>query len=210
MNQPLLHLLFTAQAPYSQGCAVLFSRSLPVIRHTLTGLVLAASAISLAAPASAQDAAEPRVNQLIIYGDDACPAGQGDEIVVCARKEEAERYRIPSILRESNSPQNEAWTNKVLAYETVGRSGAQSCTPVGPGGWTGCASKLIREAYAEKATGTDVRMAELIAAERAKRLSTIDADAAETQKRVEQAEKDYMARQAALEAAEAEQAGKKP
>ncbi|MFM5885723.1 MAG: hypothetical protein ACKOQ3_10445 [Novosphingobium sp.] len=170
-----------------------------MIRSSLAAL---AALASLAAPAAAQDAAEPKVNQLIVFGDDQCPESQGDEIVVCARKAESERYRIPSILRQSTSPQNEAWTNKVLAYETVGRGGIQSCSPVGPGGWTGCSSKLIRDAYAEKATGNDVKMAELIAAERAKRLSTIDADAAETQKRVEQAEKEYLARQQALEAAE--------
>jgi hypothetical protein len=173
-----------------------------VIRLSLTGLAACAAIASLSAPAAAQETAEPKVNQLIIYGEDKCPESQGDEIVVCARKAESERYRIPAILRESHSPQNEAWTNKVLAYETVGRGGAQSCSPVGPGGWTGCASKLIRDAYAEKATGSDVKMAELIAAERAKRLSTIDTEAAETQKRVEQAEKEYLARQQALENAE--------
>lgn len=173
-----------------------------MIRPSLTGLAALAALTSLSAPAAAQEAAEPKVNQLIIYGDDKCPESNGDEIVVCARKAESERYRIPAILRESSSPQNEAWTNKVLAYETVGRGGTQSCSPVGPGGFTGCASKLIRDAYAEKATGSDVKMAELIAAERAKRLATIDAEAAETQKRVEQAEKAYLERQKALEAAE--------
>ncbi|MBS0474007.1 MAG: hypothetical protein JSR28_02510 [Proteobacteria bacterium] len=174
-----------------------------MIRSSLTGLVALAALSTFSAPATAQEAAEPKVNQLIIFGDDKCPESDGGEIVVCARKAESERYRIPAILRDTQSPQNEAWTNKVLAYETVGRGGAQSCSPVGPGGWTGCASKLIRDAYAEKATGSDVKMAELIAAERAKRLSTIDADAAETQKRVEQAEKDYLARQKALDDEEA-------
>ncbi|MBS0483087.1 MAG: hypothetical protein JSR96_13265 [Proteobacteria bacterium] len=161
------------------------------------------AAVLMGAPAHAQEAAEPKVNQLIIYGDDKCPESNGDEIVVCARKAEGERYRIPAILRESHSPQNEAWTNRVMAYETVGRGGTLSCSPVGPGGWTGCANKLIRDAYAEKSTSSDVRMGELIAAERTKRLSTIDAEAAETQRRVEQAEKDYAARQKALDDAEA-------
>lgn len=170
--------------------------------RTMTGMAALTFLAGLSGPAAAQEATEPKVNQLIIFGEDKCPESSGAEIVVCARKAESERYRIPAILRQSTSPQNEAWTNKVLAYETVGRTGTQSCSPVGPGGWTGCASKLIRDAYVEKATGDDVRMAELIAAERAKRLSTIDAEAAETQKRVEQAEKDYLARQQALENAE--------
>lgn len=177
-----------------------------MLRPALTAIGVVVVLAGIAGPAAAQDVPEPKVNQLIIYGDDVCPESKGDEIVVCARKAENERYRIPSILRESSSPQNEAWTNKVLAYETVGRTGTQSCSPVGPGGFTGCTSQLIRNAYAEKATGSDVRMGELIAAERAKRLSTIDAEAAETQKRVEQAEKEYEARQKALDDAEAAKA----
>lgn len=172
---------------------------LPVF-GTLVGVL--GTLMVFSTPALAQDAPEPKVNQLIVYGDDKCPESASDEIVVCARKAEGERYRIPAILRESHSPQNEAWNNKVLAYETVGRGGTQSCSPVGPGGWTGCASQLINTAYAEKRTADDVRMGELVAAERAKRLSTLDADADEMQKRVEQAEKDYEARQKTLEEAE--------
>lgn len=150
---------------------------------------------NFAAPASAQDGGGERVNQLIIYGDDVCPRGSPDEIVICARKDEGERFRIPEALRQSSSPQNEAWTNRVVAYEMVGRSGTMSCSPSGAGGWTGCAQKLIDTAYAEKREGGDVRFSELIAAERARRLSTLDADATETQQRVEALEKEYMERQ---------------
>ena len=42
-----------------------------------------------------------------------------------------------------------------------------------------------------------IRFGELIAAERSRRLSTIDADAAATQARVEQAEKEYQERERA-------------
>lgn len=148
-------------------------------------------------PAVAQDSSE-KINQLIVYGSDACPASVGGEITVCARKPESERYRIPTPLRESGDLQkNEAWNNKVLAYETVGSAGTRSCSPVGAGGWTGCANKLIANAYAEKAQSSDVRFSELISAERQKRLSTIDVEAAATQARVEQAEREYEARQRA-------------
>lgn len=167
--------------------------------------ILPAAVMATAMPALAQGAPEPKVNQLIVYGEDKCPVSPDDNtITVCARKAEAERYRIPQALRSSDSPQNEAWSNKVLAYETVGRSGTMSCSPVGAGGWTGCSGKLINAAYAEKKTAPDVKFGELIAAERAKRLSTIDKDAAETQARVEALEKDIEARQKAqAEAAEA-------
>lgn len=160
--------------------------------------------------ASAQDAGQTageRVNQVIVFGDDPCPQSSGDEITVCARKDESERYRIPEVLRGTLSPDGDAWNNRVIAYETVGKSGAQSCSPTGAGGWTGCSAQLISQAYAEKNSDPSLKFSELIAAEREKRLSTIDAEAAETQARVEQAEKEYEARQrAAQEAASQETA----
>jgi hypothetical protein len=173
-------------------------------RTALAAIVLAAAAWP-AAPAAAQEAGGEKVNQLIVYGDDPCPPSTGGEITVCARKEEAERYRIPEILRGSASAQNEAWNNKVLAYETVGATGTHSCSPVGAGGSLGCTTKLIDAAFAEKRGGDDVKMGQLIAAEREKRLSTIDAEAAETQARVEQLERDFEAREKARLQAAGEQ-----
>ena len=160
---------------------------------------LAASLLS-AAPAAAQAAAEPKVNQLIVYGEDACPKSTDDTITVCARKNESERFRIPELLREHSSPQNEAWSNKVLAYETVGRTGTMSCSPVGAGGWTGCSGQLIKQAYAEKGINPGIKFSQMIAAERTKRLETIDQDAAETQARVEALELQMEARRKAEEA----------
>lgn len=162
---------------------------------------LFAAGMLFAQPVAAQDAASSsdRVNMVIVYGKDECPQPQGDEITVCARKAETERYRIPETLRGSESPQNDAWNNKVLAYEMVGRTGTQSCSPVGPGGSTGCLQRFIDRAYGEKGQDPSIRFSELIAAEREKRLSTIDADAAATQARVEQAEREYEARQRAAQ-----------
>ena len=153
----------------------------------------------VAVPAMAQDAPEPKVNQLIVFGEDACPQSTDDTITVCARKDEGERFRIPELLREHASPQNEAWNNKVRAYETVSRTGTMSCSPVGAGGWTGCAGKLINDAYAEKNMDQGIKFGQMIADERAKRLSTIDADAAETQARVEAVEAQMEARRKAEE-----------
>lgn len=166
------------------------------MRPLTFALCLSALAPLLAAlPAQAQSAAEePKVNLVIVYGEDKCPESSADMITVCARKNEGERYRIPEPLRESVSPQNESWTNRVQAYETVNASGTMSCSPVGAGGWTGCSGKLIDKAYAEKRSDPGIRAGELIAAERAKRLSTIDADAAETQADVEQQEEQILAR----------------
>ncbi|HYD24633.1 MAG TPA: hypothetical protein VEB68_07530, partial [Croceibacterium sp.] len=137
-------------------------------------LALAATIIGLApAPAAAQDDAGDRVNTVIIYGEDECPSSAGGEIVVCARLDESERYRIPEALRQSDDPANEAWTSRVKSFETVGDFGPLSCSPVGLGGELGCTAQMIEQAYAEKRQGSDVRFSQLIAAARADRLATI-------------------------------------
>ena len=160
------------------------SRFLPV------AAVLASALLLPAAPAAAQGENE-KLNLVIVYGQDACPQGKDDEITVCARKEESERYRIPEPLRGAASPQNDAWNNKVLAYETVGKHGPLSCSPVSAGGSLGCTQQLINRAYAEKGQDPSIRFGELIQAEREKRLSTIDAEANATQQRVEEVERQY-------------------
>ena len=93
-------------------------------RFAATALFPLALAIRLARRRAGRSG--EKVNQLIVYGDDPCPQSRADEITVCARKDEFERFRIPAPLRESGtSPKNEAWNNKVLAYETVGDVGTQ-------------------------------------------------------------------------------------
>lgn len=159
---------------------------------SLLASLLAAAALS--SPAAAQQGPEEKYNQVIVYGNDPCPESTGDEIIVCARLDEAERYRIPEILRDSDAPENVAWTERVRELETVGAFGTLSCTPTGPGGALGCTQKLIDQAYAEKRANPGVRFSQLIEEERAKRLATIDEEAAETQARVEQAEKEYRER----------------
>jgi hypothetical protein len=181
-----------------------------MLRTLTAAAVLAASAFAV--PALAQDDAGTgggdKVNQVIVYGEDPCPASTGDEITVCARKPEGERYRIPEPLRGVDRPTSEAWSNKVLAYETVGRFGTDSCSPVGAGGFTGCTQQMIQKARAERANGTDVRFGELIQKEREKRLSTIDATAAQEQVSVEAEERAYEARKKAAD--DAAKAGTQP
>lgn len=159
-------------------------------------------AMGFSAPAAAQDdSGGEAVNQLIIYGDDACPPSTSDQITVCARKDEAERYRIPEALRGAEDPRNEAWSNRVLTYEAVLDSGTLSCSPAGAGGWTGCTQQMIDQAYAEKRTDTSVRFSELIAQARAERLSSIDSEAAAMQARVEEAERARVEKEIAEEEA---------
>ena len=143
-----------------------------------------------------------KVNMVIIFGNDQCPQSNGGEITVCARKPEGERYRIPAPFRNTPSRQDESWTQRVSAYETVGAAGTNSCSPVGAGGWTGCEQQLIHNAAAARRAAPDVQFSKMIQAERERRLSHIDADAARQQADVEAAEKDYDARQRAAQDAD--------
>ena len=174
--------------------------------NAIAKISLTALAMTLSLPAFAQDApvtqpGDEKINQLIVYGDDKCPESAGDEIVVCARMDEADRYRIPSNLRgDPNDPRNQAMSERIKAYEYVGASGTMSCSPSGAGGFTGCGLKEIDRAYAEKAQDPGITFGRLIAAERAKRLAGIDAEAAEVEKRVEEFEKGRAEREAKLQA----------
>ncbi len=112
------------------------------------GLTLALGVLS-AAPAVAQRA---QPGQIIVYGTDPCPRSTDDEVVVCARKPESDRFRIPEDLREGGSLQSRtAWAERARAFETYGRTGINSCSPVGPGGYTGCSQQLIDQAFRERA-----------------------------------------------------------
>ncbi len=164
----------------------------------LPAISVAAAALA-ASPAAAQDEGGDRVNQVIIFGDDECPQSDGDTITVCARLDESERYRIPPRLRNSDSPQNESWTRRAESLEAVGAFGPLSCTPVGAGGDLGCTVQMIQQAYEERAQGSDVRMAELVAAAREERLAEIDAEAAATQARVEELERAELERRRAAQ-----------
>jgi hypothetical protein len=118
-------------------------------RATFSAALLLAGA--LAAPTLAQ-APGDKVRQVTVYGKDPCPRGDGEEVVVCARRPESERLRIPPKLRElPSSPDNESWSRKAERLETMGRTGINCCSPVGPAGGTGCLMELIRQAREERA-----------------------------------------------------------
>jgi len=89
-------------------------------------------------------------NVLIIYGNDKCPTSNGEEIVVCSRKPESERYRIPEELRKTKDRGDETWGDRASSIEYVGRGGVQSCSPTGAGGASGCFRELSRKAREEK------------------------------------------------------------
>ena len=157
---------------------------------------LASAAALLAAPTAAQQPGVPapeavaaapqqtsadsgaiddsRVNQLIVYGEDPCPPSTDEEITVCARLPEGDRYRIPPNLRnDPNAPANQSWANRAIELSYVGRTGIGSCSTVGGGGFTGCFDQLVRQARAERAAAPEVNWNQLIEQARQERLRRI-------------------------------------
>lgn len=130
------------------------------------GLLLAAAALPLAAraespaantanPVTTADASDTKTINIVVYGNDPCPAGKGDEIVVCAREPESERYRIPKRFRGKKvqaAPGN-SWNNKVRSTEDASRMAAglpDTCSAVGSGGQTGCFQRFQTQARLQR------------------------------------------------------------
>lgn len=91
-----------------------------------------------------------RISTLVVYGRDPCPRSGGDEIVVCARQPESERYRIPKELRDQDRKKPAAvtgsWAGTARVLEMVSRQGLpNSCNSTGANGQTGCFAKFIED-----------------------------------------------------------------
>jgi hypothetical protein len=172
-----------------------------MIRVTATAiaacLLLASTSAYAQEDTGAGTAADPKINTVIVFGDDQCPESTDEQINVCAILVEGDRYRIPAVLRDDpNNPKNDAWMNRVLAYQYVGRDGTQSCSASGAGGFTGCGLKAIDQAYAEKSKDPGLAFGRMIAEERKRRLAGIDAEAQEVEQRVVQFEKERAEKEA--------------
>ena len=112
--------------------------------------VLALAGLASISPQAASAQASDKVNEIVVFGNDPCPRSTDDDVVVCYRVPERERYRIPERLREGGSLQERtAWASKARSIERAGRTGIQSCSPVGPAGYTGCMQEMLRGAREE-------------------------------------------------------------
>jgi hypothetical protein len=114
--------------------------------------VLLAALAGLATPVLAEEPAQ-RSSTLLVYGDDKCPESSEDEVVVCARRPESERYRVPKSLREKQRlPGGIAWGQQVAQMEEATRfTRPNSCSVVGSGGQTGCFAQSIMQWLADRA-----------------------------------------------------------
>lgn len=124
---------------------------------SLTAGAALAAGMAASPAAAAQTSDADKIAEVIVYGNDPCPRSTDDAIVVCARKPESERYRIPERYREDGPRQSrQSWAEKAKSFEYVGRTGIQSCSAVGPGGYTGCLQNMIDRAKTEsKETTTE-------------------------------------------------------
>jgi hypothetical protein len=111
-------------------------------------LPLLFAALLAAAPAPAQEEPPARQAVLTVYGDDPCPRSTDEEIVVCHRRPEEERYRIPAPLRRGRQNSEQAWGARVETLDEVSRdSRPNSCSVVGSYGQSGCTQQMIQQWY---------------------------------------------------------------
>jgi hypothetical protein len=108
------------------------------------------SGLVAALPATAQQA-QQRTREIVVFGTDPCPRSTDDAVVVCARRPEKERYRLPEALRPTGPPQlSQSWGVRAKNLARVGQTGPGVCSGVGPGGDFGCAVRDIGQGVAER------------------------------------------------------------
>lgn len=114
------------------------------MRFTLAAAFATLAVLAPTASADAQSRADRQresVRQVIVYGNDPCPRGTG-EIIVCARRPESERYRVPQDVVDPEAPAARSNLDRDQEARELSASGIGSCSPDGPGGASGC---LLRE-----------------------------------------------------------------
>jgi len=128
-------------------------------------LLIAAPAVAqLAAPVRStlkpapSDTSLPRQKLVTVFGTDPCPKSTDpDEVVVCVRKGDDERFRIPPTTRTDVKPAGafEGPNRSALLGDASGGAGGGvgSCSAVGPGGGTGCNQALQDQYRAARKAG---------------------------------------------------------
>lgn len=117
------------------------------------GQAMTALFVGLAAPATAvaQESPPARESHVTVYGDDPCPPSTDDEVVVCARRPDDERYRIPAPLRRSERRTEASWSSHAAELDELQRdTRPDSCSVVGSYGQSGCTQQMIRQWRAER------------------------------------------------------------
>ena len=113
----------------------------------------------LSAPALAEDP-PVRMVTTTVYGTDPCPKPKGDEIIVCGREPESERYRIPKRFRSGSRVESGAsasWASRVAGLEDAQRfTRPNSCSAIGSIGQTGCTKAMLEQWFRERHMAKDL------------------------------------------------------
>jgi len=128
----------------------------------MTRLTASLLALAMFAPLPAIAADPPAVTRTTtVYGNDACPKPRGDEIIVCAREPESERYRIPKQFRSGprvESGASASWASRVASLEDAQRfTRPNSCSAIGSNGATGCTQAMLRQWFLERRMAKDLQ-----------------------------------------------------
>ena len=97
------------------------------------------------------DTSLPRQKLVTVYGTDSCPKQTDpDEIIICTRRPDEDRFRIPPTVRSDAKPAGafEGPNSKALLGDASGGAGGGvgSCSATGPGGGTGC-NQAMQDQY---------------------------------------------------------------
>lgn len=130
----------------------------------MNAVLAAVLLVAIATSASAADPPTPTTRTATVFGDDPCPKATGDEIVVCGRLPESERFRIPKQFREGqrkDSGPSASWGSRVEVLEDAQRfTRPGSCTAIGSNGQSGCTEQMIRQWFRERQEMARARAAE--------------------------------------------------
>lgn len=126
---------------------VLAAAGAPVAGQPVGGQPVAGQSMLKPAPV---DTSLPRQKIVTVFGTDPCPkSSDPNEIIICSRRPDEERYRIPPSVRSDVKPPTAIEGNrKILLGDDAGGAGGGigSCSAVGPGGGTGC-QQAIQDTY---------------------------------------------------------------
>lgn len=90
-----------------------------------------------------------------VVDEQECRTRNDKTIVVCGRRDRNEKYRMPD--REApfdpDSDRMDSVMRERSRWIEGGAAGPQSCSAIGPGGWTGCMLKDWREKDQQSANG---------------------------------------------------------
>lgn len=115
----------------------------PQFTAVLALVAALAPAVALGQTQTQADEQRRQVRQVIVYGNDPCPRGSADEVVVCARRPESERFRVPQTTRDPEAPAARSNLDRDQEAREVSATGIGSCSPSGPGGASGCLQQEI-------------------------------------------------------------------